>query len=114
MANNNLTPTPVTNVLSGAAAIVSAAMKPASPFDFASTAQSIHADVDGATAAIPAGHDTAFLLKGVTADGKPGVQAIFATKFNDQWSFVTGATWSGGNHVDGEVALVGSWTTWRK
>lgn len=83
---------------------------PPSPFDFASTATSVHTSMDEALAAIPAGHDAAVLLKGTVQEGQPAVQLMSAQKFGSNWALAEGAIWSGGSHVDGEIALVGSWS----
>lgn len=83
------------------------------PFDPTATARSVHATLDEALAAIPPGHDGAFMLQGTEVDGQPALQALIATRIGANWSVAAGATWAGGTHYSAEVALMGSWS-WPK
>lgn len=75
------------------------------PFSPQALAQSVHDTLDDAMSVVPPGKRGALLVD-ATAQGQ--VQLVLATRIGKGWQFGVGAGYDG-HHVEGKVALMGSW-----
>lgn len=84
-------------------------LQPPDPLSPSVIAKSVHDTLDQAMAAIPAGKSGAVLIDGtIGLDGKPAAQAVIVQKIGANWAVAASAAWDGA-HVEGKVAIEGSW-----